>query len=105
MGNALTRELSTTWSWFGVGTKTFMAGGPGVLPKATNVSDRSTDDACIVHVPGTGWLGSGHCVLTNGWVFQASGTKPKNWMSAAPSAGPHNSPGRPPLGHGIASLG
>src|SRR5574340_1492322 len=60
MGSAFTRELSMTWSWFGVGTKTGMVGGPGTLPSAIKGLERSTDDACIVHVPGTAWLGSGH---------------------------------------------
>jgi hypothetical protein len=38
-------------------------------------------------------------------AFQASGTKPKKRINAAPSAGPHNSPGLPPFGHGIAWFG
>src|SRR5437868_816503 len=38
-------------------------------------------------------------------VFHASGTKPKNLISAVPSAGPQSSPGLPPFGHGMASPG
>src|SRR4029077_5131510 len=82
-------------------------GGPAILPSATSVLDRSTDDACIVQVPGTGLFGSGHCVEIVGltFVFQASGTKPNNEINALPSAAPQSSPGRPPFGHGIASSG
>src|SRR5215469_5449711 len=82
-------------------------GGPGILPKATSVVDRSTDEACIVQVPGTGWFGSGHCVVIAGSTvfFQASGIKPKNLTSASPSLAPHNSFGLGRLGHLMASLG
>src|SRR5438874_1635847 len=59
MSAVLTRELSTTWLWFGVGTKTGAVGGP-VSPSAARVTDRSTDEACMVQVPGTAWFGSGH---------------------------------------------
>ncbi len=60
IGVVFTRLLSTTWLWFGVGTKTGAVGGLGILPKAANVTDKSTEEACIVHVPGTGLFGSGH---------------------------------------------
>src|SRR5205823_9156547 len=103
----LTRELSTTWLWLGVGTNVFPVGGLGPFPKAASVTDKSTEEACMVQVPGVGLLGSGHCVVIAGFtfVFHASGTKPKALMSAAPRAGPHSSPGLPPFGQGIASLG
>src|SRR5215831_15959997 len=82
-------------------------GGLGPLPSAASVTDRSTEEACIVQVPGTGLFGSGHCVVIAGLtvVFHASGTNPKAVINAFPSAGPHNSLGRPPFGHGIASFG
>src|SRR5215469_6988247 len=81
--------------------------GPAILQSAINVCDKSTDEACIVHVPGTGWFGSGHCVVIAGFTFafQASGIKPKNSMSFVPSAVPQSSVGRPPSGQGIASAG
>jgi hypothetical protein len=65
-------------------------GGPVVLPSATSVSDKSTDEACIVQVPGTGLFGSGHCVVMAGFTFafQASGRTPKSEINFAPSAGP-----------------
>src|SRR5215471_8320414 len=56
IGSALTRELSTTWLWFGVGTNSGADGGP-VSPSANSVFERSTDDACMVQVPATGLLG------------------------------------------------
>src|SRR5690348_348251 len=82
-------------------------GGPLIFPRAMSVLERSTDDACIVHVPGTGLFGSGHCVVIAGFTFafHASGTKPNIEISALPNAAPHSSPVRPPLGHGIASFG
>src|SRR5690242_21892246 len=51
MGPVLTRELSTTWLWLGVGRKTGPAGGP-VLPVACSSTERSTEEACMVQVPG-----------------------------------------------------
>jgi len=105
MAPALTRELSTTWLWFGVGTKIGAVGGLGAFPSAPSSTDKSTDDACIVHVPGTGLFGSGHWVATAGVVFQASGTKPNSEISALPSAVPHSSVGLPPFGHCMASSG
>src|SRR5437764_13279633 len=103
----LIRELSTTWLWLGVGTKIFFVGGFGAFPSAAKVTDRSTEEACIVHVPGVGLFGSGHCVVMAEltFVFQASGTNPNALMSAAPRAGPQSSPGLPPSGQGIASFG
>src|SRR5262249_31996158 len=62
IGGVFMRLLSTTGLWVGVRTNTGPVGGPGIFPSATRVSDRSTEDACMVHVPGTGLLGSGHCV-------------------------------------------
>ena len=41
------------------------------FPSAPSNTDKSTDDACIVQVPGTGLLGSGHWVATAGVVFLA----------------------------------
>src|SRR5215469_1083667 len=105
IGNALTRELSMTWLWFGVGTKILPVGGFAAFPRAASVTDKSTEEACIVQVLGTGLLGSGHCVETMGWVLHASGRKPNALISAVPSAAPQSSPGRPPLGHGMASAG
>src|SRR5690348_184798 len=80
--------------------------GP-VLPSAANVTDRSTDEACIVQVPGTGWLGSGHWVVIAEFTFDfhASGMAPKNLINTSPKRLPHSSPRRPPLGHGMASSG
>src|SRR5262249_43715432 len=77
------------------------------LPMECSRTERSTEDACIVHVPGAALLGSGHCVVMAGltFVFHASGITPNSEMSALPSAGPQSSPGLPPLGQGIASLG
>src|SRR6185437_1282774 len=69
----LVSELSTTWLWFGVGRKMLPVGGLAVMPSAPSSVDRSTDDACIVQVPGTGLFGSGHCVATAGWLSQAFG--------------------------------
>src|SRR5262245_30066678 len=92
---------------FCVGTKIGTFGGPGIFTRATRIFERSTDDACMVHVPGTGLLGSGHCVVMAGFtvVFHASGTAPNSSISFAPSSGPHSSPGLPPFGHAMASLG
>jgi hypothetical protein len=59
IGVVFTRLLSTTWSWFGVGTKIGMVGGP-VFPSTFSVTDKSTEEACMVQVPGTAWFGSGH---------------------------------------------
>src|SRR5215813_2799809 len=59
IGLALTSSSSTMWLWFGVGTNTGAVGGP-VNPRAESVIERSTEDACIVQVPATGLLGSGH---------------------------------------------
>src|SRR6185312_8732305 len=103
----LTRELSTTWLWLGVGTKMGALGGPDTLPSAISVLDRSTEEACMVQVPGTGLLGSGHCVVIAEFTlaFHASGTKPNMDINAWPSAVPQSSPGLPPLGHGMASAG
>jgi hypothetical protein len=69
------------WLWLGVGTKVGAVGAP-VFPKAKSVFERSTDEACMVHVPGTGLFGSGHCVVIAGFtvLFHASGTNPNNEM-------------------------
>src|SRR5207248_1391995 len=82
-------------------------GGPGIFPRATSVSDKSTEEACMVHVPGTALFGSGHCVVMAGLtlVFQASGTKPKSLIKVWPRAVPQSSPGLPPFGQGMASAG
>src|SRR5215813_2214752 len=106
IGCVLTRWSSTTWLWFGVGTKIGAIGGP-VFPSANRVLDRSTVDECMVQVPATGLFGSGHCVVMAGLTlfFQASGISPKKVIKAFPRAGPHSSPGLGLLGHGIASLG
>src|SRR5215475_14281058 len=81
--------------------------GPWILLSAIRVCDRSTEEACMVQVPGTLWFGSGHCVVIAGLtvVFQASGRKPNSSISLAPNAGPQSSFGRPPLGHGMACAG
>src|SRR5581483_7380289 len=77
------------------------------FPVVCSSTERSTEEACIVHVPGTGLLGSGHCVVMAGltFVFQASGIAPNSAIKALPRAGPQSSPGRPPLGQGMASFG
>src|SRR5262245_24993460 len=79
IGSVLTRELSTMWLWFGVGTNTGADGGP-LSPSANSVFDRSTDEACIVQVPATGLFGSGHWVEMAGLtvVFQATGSAQKS---------------------------
>ena len=91
----------------GVGTKIGLVGGPGSFPSATRVFDRSTDEACIVQVPGTGLFGSGHWVVMAGFTFafQASGTKPNIEIKALPKSEPQSSPGLPPFGHCMASFG
>jgi hypothetical protein len=91
IGPVLTLELSTTWLWLGVGTNTLTVGGP-VFPVTFNRTEMSTEDACIVHVPGAAF-GSGHCVKTAGWVLHASGTKPNRPISVFPRVGPQSSPG------------
>src|SRR5213594_2032863 len=105
MAPVLTRELSTTWLWFGVGTKIGAVGDP--LGPANN-TDKSTEDACIVHVPGTALFGSGHCVVMAGFtfVFHASGTRPNMWMSACPN-GPAQFPRSATIrtGHRISRIG
>src|SRR5215471_124119 len=75
----LTRLLSTTWLWFGVGTKTWALAGEGALPNATNVCDKSTLEACMVQVPAAPF-GSGHWVAMAGLTlaFQASGSAPNS---------------------------
>jgi hypothetical protein len=93
--------LSTTWLWLGVGTK---MGAVGTPLDPANSSGRSTDDACIVHVPGTAGSGSGHCLATEGCVFQASGTKRNILINCSPAV-PQSSVGLPPSGQGIASSG
>src|SRR5262249_17219930 len=100
----LTRLLSTMWLWFGVGTNTGAFGGLGISSIPASRTERSTEEACIVQVPGTGLFGSGHCVLTLGVVFfnHASGMWPHSLISAFPRSTPQSSPGRPPLGHSIA---
>src|SRR5437763_15654443 len=82
-------------------------GGPGIFPRATSVSDKSTEEACMVHVPGTALFGSGHCVVMAGLtlVFQASGSKTKSLNKDWPRAGPQSSPGLTPVGPGSASAG
>src|SRR5215471_9075966 len=100
----LTKLSSTTWLWFGVGTNKGAFGGFGMPGIPASRTERSTEEACIVQVPGTGLLGSGHCVETRGLVFQASGTNPKSLTNAAPKAGPQSSPDRK-KGHAIASFG
>src|ERR1051326_1352456 len=84
------------------------AGGGGWIrpacPSANSVVDRSTEEACMVQVPGTGLLGSGHCVGTRGLAFQASGTNPKALTNALPRSGPQSSFVLI-KGHGIASPG
>src|ERR1051326_8890086 len=89
-GPMFTRELSTTWLWFGVGTNRGAVGGP-VFPAAFSSTERSTEDACIVQVPGTALFGSGHWVGTAGCVFQASGMNPKRLIRALRRAGTHSS--------------
>src|SRR5437867_5364658 len=80
MSPVLTRELSTTWLWFGVGTRTGAFGVP-VRPSTFSVTDKSTDEECMVQVPATGLFGSGHWVVMAGFtfVFHASGTNPNKW--------------------------
>jgi hypothetical protein len=48
---------------FDVDINTGAVGGPGALPRATSVSERSAEDACIVQV-GSGYVvvGAGHCL-------------------------------------------
>src|SRR5262249_8970445 len=107
IGGVFTRLLSTTWLWLGVGTNTGAVGGPGIFPSATRVADRSTEDACMVQVPGTGLFGSGHCVEI-AWftrVFHASGRAPNREMSFDPNSDPHSSPGLPQSGQGMAWVG
>src|ERR1700730_6701604 len=53
IGLVLTRLLSTTWLWLGVGTNKGAIGGLG-MPG--------------IQVPGTGLFASGHCVWTLGVV-------------------------------------
>src|SRR5215469_16966332 len=81
--------------------------GPLIFLSARSVFDKSTEEACMVQVPGTGLLGSGHWVVMAGFtfVFQASGRKPNMEIRAFPSAGPQSSVGLPPLGQAIASSG
>jgi len=93
------------WSWFGVGKNTLPIGGFSILPSVASRTERSTLDACIVQVPGTGLFGSGHCVATVGVVLQASGTNQNSVISVLPSSTPHSSSGRGVPGHGIASSG
>src|SRR5438477_11927987 len=102
----LTKPLSTIWLWLGVGTKTGAVGRP-VFPKANKVSDRSTEEACMVQVPVTRWFGSGHCVVIAELTFRfhASGTAPKKWINTIPNFAPQSSVGLPPFGHDMASLG
>src|SRR5215472_114053 len=69
----VTKLSSTTWLWFGVGTNKGAFGGFGMPGIPASRTDRSTEEACMVQVPGTGLFGSGHCVWTLGLVFQASG--------------------------------
>jgi len=69
----LTKSSSTTWLWFGVGTNNGWVGGLGTLSIPASKTERSTEEACMVQVPGTGLFGSGHCVLTFGLASQASG--------------------------------
>src|SRR5438309_33379 len=66
------------------------------MPGLASSTDKSTEDACMVHVPGTALLGSGHWVVMAGFTvcFQASGTKPNSEIKAFPSATPHSSVGR-----------
>jgi hypothetical protein len=56
----------------------FPVAGFGPFPSAASVCERSTDDACIVQVPGTGLFGSGHCVVIAAltFAFHASGRNP-----------------------------
>src|SRR5689334_10551943 len=107
IGCVLMRLASTTWLWFGVGTNTGAVGGFGPAPSDASVTERSTDDACMVHVPGVGLFGSGHWVVIAGltFAFHASGKAPKMEISVEPSAGPHTSPGLASAGQGMASLG
>ena len=44
-------DVTTVWRWHEDGA----VGGP-VFPRAASVSERSTDEACMVQVPGTGFL-------------------------------------------------
>src|ERR1700730_3580425 len=74
IGLVLTRLLSTTWLWLGVGTNKGAIGGLGMPGIPASRTERSTEEACIVQVPGTGLFASGHCVWTLGVVLQASGT-------------------------------
>src|SRR5690349_10630798 len=107
MAGSLVSLLSTTWVWLGVGRKIGPVTGPGILPSATSTLERSTDEVCMVQVPGTGLPGSGHCVEIAGLtlLFQASGTAPNSAIKVWPRVLPQSSPGRPPLGHGMASSG
>src|SRR5262245_45352870 len=88
IGWVLTRLLSTMWLWLGVGTNIGCFGGLGKPGCPARRTDRSTEDECIVQVPGTGLFGSGHCVWTLGLVLHASGTKPNRPISAFPRSVP-----------------
>src|SRR5581483_8897352 len=61
------RAPEMTWLLLGVGRKTFIAGG-GSFPSATSTAPRSTEEACIVQVPG-GEPGLGQSVNTSGLVL------------------------------------
>jgi hypothetical protein len=73
IGRVFTKSSSTTWLWFGVGRNRGNRGGLGIPGLTASSTDRSTDEACMVQVPGTRWLGSGHWVATVGLLIQASG--------------------------------
>src|SRR5207237_3181401 len=107
IGLVLRKPVSTIWLWFGVGTIIGAAGGPCIFPKDTSVLDRSTEEACMVQVPGTWCLGSGHWVMMAEltFFFQASGTAPNSLINSAPSVAPQSSPRLPPFVQRIASPG
>ena len=58
----LIRLLSIMWLWFGVGKKILLVAA-GILPSAASAGAKSSEDACVVHVPAPGLFGSGHCVV------------------------------------------
>src|SRR5262249_9975689 len=102
----LTRLLSTTWLWFGVGTKILAVAGGGGLPNATSGCDKGTGEGCMVQGPAApfgprAWVGSAGLTF----CFHASGSAPNREINFDPNAVPQSSPGLGLGEHGMASFG